>query len=130
MKKQVIGQLVIGLIVVILIVISACSDDKGAETPSTNLSGTWEVKETVTDNCGGLSIEEEIDIITIKQDGNDAEITFLSKSQTFDGTISGNDLKWKGIMLESDGSSSVSFSGKVSERFSIACRRNTLSDAY
>lgn len=97
----------------------------GGGSPSSNvpntpaevdISGVWQVEETVNGNCGS----EEYPYVrtlayTATQQGNDVTIRNNLDGTEFSGSIGGYTIAFKGTVPDGDGSSTVSFTGECSQ---------------
>ncbi len=87
----------------------------GPQNPSSDLSGTWLVDETISGNCPDVKYPfTRTDIYLVTQSGNKLTILTTSTGGSFEGTISADKVSWKMTLPESGGELKLNFSGTVS----------------
>ena len=87
----------------------------GPQKPSSDLSGTWVVDETISGNCPEVKYPfTRTDIYLVTQSGNKLTILTTSTGGSFEGTISADKVTWERTLPESGGELKLNFSGRVS----------------
>ena len=88
------------------------SNSQGAKL---DLTGTWNVQETITGNCPGEDYPySDSYVAECLQSGSDLTLMATSNGASFVGTIAGNVITLTGTIPAGDGVTSVDFSGTVS----------------
>jgi hypothetical protein len=113
------GFIVSVVICTLLLLMTACGGGGGGsdpkqEAPAGDLSGTWEIQETINGNCQGEDYPiTRTQVFAITQSGN--HFTFVAPDSTsVNGTISGNSVTWRGSWREDGGTLTNKFSGTLS----------------
>lgn len=116
-KRMAPNRILPALLCTLLLSCSGGGGDGGTslQTPSTDLSGTWSVQETVNGNCQGSTYPEIKTYTAIAtQSGNDFTFTDTSDNTTKSGTISGSAISIKESTPSGSGTLTGDFSGAVS----------------
>ncbi len=104
------------LFITIILLFFSCQNDEQDTDPDTNydVSGFWIVNETVTGNCSGsLQSENETEIFSVKQSGNNLSITVYPNGDVLNGKAEGSKITWEGTLPTTSGNIDIDFSGSL-----------------
>ncbi|MFA4875760.1 MAG: hypothetical protein WC956_00390 [bacterium] len=104
------------MIPVLLLFVSGCGGG-GTETATVDVTGSWNVTETITESSGICAVNVPVGTVSIwsadaVQNGNNVTVTITAGDNvgsTFTGTISGNQVDWHGTY--SGGGGTVTITG-------------------
>lgn len=98
-------------VLILGVTLSACGGsggggDSDTEAPIADVSGTWDITETMGSNdCGELPGETDNYEVTVTMNGND--VTVVTPVGTFTGTLDGDQLEWTGSYPEDGGTTTI-----------------------
>jgi hypothetical protein len=112
---------------VLLAVVSMWGCGGGStEAPTVDLTGDWEVTETIKTAdgiCSGNVGEVSVWTASVVQNGNDVTVTITSGANVgavFTGTVSGNKIDWSGSYPTSGGTTTVTGSDVTATNTSLS----------
>ncbi len=119
MKKRLMTTVLTALFLAFLLLVFSCGGDNGGDAggtcsaPTVNVTGTWVVTETSTNNNCGDSVDPPY---SLEASQSSSSLTVSDSSgHTFSGQICGNTIKWSGSYPDSGGTTYIdSLSATVS----------------